>query len=98
MRFSEERLWDHINDGWSGMSFKQRKLWDAIKWMPEEWELKGYGPCWVVALIGETVIYYDHLEGGFSRSQWSRYGVIDRYQSGRDLENVVQMVLNNIID
>lgn len=55
MSFPEEKLWGEINGGWSRMSFKQRKLWETIKRTPEEWTLQGYGPCWVVALIGETV-------------------------------------------
>jgi hypothetical protein len=81
MSLSEEEIWDEINDGWARMSFKQRNLWEAIKRLPEEWEVRGYGPCWVVALIGSAVIYYNHSEHGFNRSTWSRYGVIDDYQS-----------------
>lgn len=97
MRFPEEKLWDHINDGWSRMSFQQRKFWDAIKRPPEEWELKGFGPCWVVALIGEVVIYYNHFEYGFNRSSWSQFGVIERYQSLQDeLEGAVQRQLNSL--
>ncbi len=97
MHFPEERLWDHINDGWSRMSFKQRKFWDAIKRSPEEWELKGYGPCWVVAMIGEVVLYYNHYEHGFNRSPWSRFGIIEQYQSLQDeLEDAVQRQLNNL--
>jgi len=95
MLFPEEKLWDEINDGWSRMSFKQRNLWEVIKRTPEEWTLKGYGPCWVVALIGETVIYYNHFEHGFNRSPWSQFGIIDYYQSLQSgLEEAVQMQLN----
>lgn len=79
MTLSEEQLWDEINAGWSRMSFKQRNLWEAIKRSPEQWELKGYGPCWVVAMIGETVIYYNHFEYGFNRSSWTSYGIIDDF-------------------
>lgn len=98
MSFSEEKLWDHINDGWSHMSFGQRKLWEMIKRFPEEWEVTGYGRCWVVALMGNRVIFYDHFEEGFSQSSWSRYGAINQYQSGDDLGHTVQMLLNNIVD
>lgn len=97
MRLPEELLWDHINDGWSRMSFRQRKLWEVIKRMPEEWELKGYGPCWVVALVGEVVIYYNHFESGFNRSRWSQFGIVESYQSLQDeLEDAVQRQLNDI--
>jgi hypothetical protein len=96
--FPEEKLWDEINDGCCRMSFKQRKLWEAIKRTPVEWTLKGYGPCWVVALIGETVIYYNHFEHGFNRSPWSQYGVVDLYQSLQSgLDEAVQMQLD-IVD
>ncbi|WP_172724537.1 hypothetical protein [Neorhizobium tomejilense] len=98
MSFPEEKLWNEINDGWSRMSFKQRKLWEAIKRTPDEWTLQGYGPCWVVALIGETVIYYNHFEHGFNRSPWSQYGVVDHYQSLQSrLDEAVQMQLD-IVD
>lgn len=98
MSISEEKLWDEINDGWSRMSFKQRRLWENIKRLPEEWQVTGYGPFWVVALVGEKVVFYDHIEEGFSRSSWSQYGIVDRYQSGDSLEYAVQMLLNNIMD
>ena len=97
MSFSEEKLWDEINDGWSRMSFKQRNLWNVIKRNPEEWELKGYGSCWVVALIGETVIYYNQFEHGFNRSPWSQFGIIDQYQSLQfGLEDAVQIQIDLI--
>lgn len=98
MSISEEKLWDEINDGWSRMSFKQRRLWENIKRLPEEWQVAGYGLFWVVALVGEKAIFYDHIEEGFSRSSWSQYGIVDRYQSGDSLEYAVQMLLNNIMD
>lgn len=95
--FPEERLWDHVNDGWSRMSWKQRYLWDSMKVAPVQWELRGDGPCWVVALLGETVIYYNHFEHGFNRSAWSKFGVIDNYQSLQfGLEDAVQMQLTII--
>jgi len=95
MAFPEEHVWDKINDGWSRMSFKQRNLWSVIKRTPEEWELKGYGPCWVVAMIGEAVIYYNHFEYGFNHSSWSQFGVIDEFKSLQlGLEDAVQAQLD----
>jgi hypothetical protein len=97
MTFSEEQLWDEINSGWSRMSFKQRHLWEVIKRTPEEWDLKGYGPCWVVAVIGETVIYYNHFEYGFNRSSWTTFGIIDHFQSLQiGLEEAIQAQLEKI--
>lgn len=95
--FPEDRLWDEINDGWSRMSFKQRNLWEAIKRTPEEWIVNGYGSCWVVALLGETVIYYNHFEHGFNRSSWSEFGIIDHYQSMQfGLNDIIQIQLDTI--
>lgn len=97
MAFPEEKVWDKINEGWARMSLKQRFLWDVIKRMPEEWELRGFGPCWVVALIGPTVIYYNHFEEGFDTSPWSQYGYIERYAAlSYGLENAVQRQLDAI--
>ncbi|MFK0166672.1 hypothetical protein [Rhizobium sp. NPDC090279] len=97
MSFSEEKVWDQIKDGWSRMSFKERFLWETIKRPPEEWQLRGYGKCWVVALIGSTVIYYNHYEHGFDPSPWHQYGYIDRYQGLQyQLEEAVQRQLQII--
>ncbi|MBY5317929.1 hypothetical protein AB9F45_17910 [Rhizobium leguminosarum] len=94
MSFPEELVWDKINDGWTRMSRKQRFLWEAIKRMQEEWELRGYDRCWVVALMGPTVIYYNHFESGFNLSPWHQYGYIERYQSLQyGLEQAVQRQL-----
>ncbi|WP_137387971.1 hypothetical protein [Rhodoligotrophos defluvii] len=97
MSFPEEQLWDEINQGWTLMSFTQRCLWEAIKRPPEEWELRGYGRCWVVALIGSTVIYYNPFEHGFGLSPWSRYGLIERYEASQyRLDEAVQRQLDII--
>ncbi|MGH9900198.1 MAG: hypothetical protein ACRD4L_15240 [Pyrinomonadaceae bacterium] len=97
MSFPEEKIWDEINVGWSRMSFKQRFLWEAIRRPPEKWELPGYGKHWVVALIGSTVIYYNHYEHGFNPSPWQRYGYIEEYRSLQNgLEVAVQRQLENI--
>jgi hypothetical protein len=95
MSYSEERLWDLIKDSWTRMSYEQRRFWEMIKLLPEEWELKNYSPCWVVGLIGPTVIYYNHFENGFNRSLWLRYGIIEQYQSMQwELEDAVQQQLD----
>ena len=97
MSFPESKLWDLINDGRDRMSLEQRRLWDAICAPPQEWEMARYGPFWVVALIGSYVIYYNHLEDGFARSQWNRLGVIDRYDSAQsELEDEVQRQITRI--
>ena len=79
--FPETDLWDRINDGWDGMSREQRRLWEEMKRPPELWTLRGYGQCWIVGLIGQTVFYFNHYEDGFERSGWTQYGTIDDFQS-----------------
>ncbi|KAA0698959.1 hypothetical protein DTW90_12380 [Neorhizobium sp. P12A] len=97
MSFPEEKIWDEINNGWSRMSFKQRFLWETMKRLPEEWQLRGYGKCWVVAIIGSTVIYYNQYEHGFNLSLWVKYGHIEQYQSLQyGLEEAVERMLKVI--
>ena len=90
MPFLEEKIWGLINAGWDRMNNEQRRFWEAIRLHPQEWELVGYGRCWVVGLIGANVFYYNHFETGFNRSAWSKYGFIDQYQSLQwELDEVV---------
>jgi hypothetical protein len=97
MVLPEEQLWTEVNDGWSRMSFNQRNLWAANKRPPERWELNGYGPCWVVAILGETVIYYNHFEHLFNCSPWSQFGAIEQFHSLQSsLGDAVQAQLNLI--
>ena len=97
MGYSEELLRGKINDSWSRMSLQQRRLWDAIKIAPVEWQLRGYERCWVVGLIGKTVLYYNHFEHGFSRSTWAELGIIDHYQAlDYELESLIQLELHII--
>ena len=81
MDYSEEKLWDRINEGWSRMSRDQKLLWEAIKIIPAEWELRGHGPCWIVGLVGQNAVYFNHLEDGFNRSPWKTLGILETYQS-----------------
>ncbi|MBW6421318.1 hypothetical protein KX729_07680 [Rhizobium sp. XQZ8] len=84
---SEERIWDEINDQWSLMDFRQRRMWDIVKIMPEKWgnQQKHYAHgSWVVAIIGDVVVWYDDIEEEFARSLWAKYGIINagRYCAG----------------
>jgi hypothetical protein len=94
---SEEDIWHEINAAWSRMDFKQRRVWDAIRILPERWTqqklLHAHGS-WVVAVIGRTLIWYDEVEEGFVVSLWTTYGLIDGdYQSGEQpLEHQMQII------
>lgn len=94
---SEEDVWREINEAWPRMDFKQRRVWDAIRILPEKWTqprpFYAHGS-WVVAIIGRTLLWYDDIEEGFVMSLWSTYGAIDDdYRSGEaPLERQVQTI------
>ena len=98
---SESEIWDQINDSWNRMSLPQRRLWEKIKTNPEKWELDPWGKkgggFWVVAIYGNTVIWYNDIEEGFNRSTYNAYGRISEYWCNQDnLEWTLQHVLDEI--
>jgi hypothetical protein len=98
---SEAELWTEINHAVRGMTLEQRRLWAIISVSPSKWMLPPWGDMgagfWVVAIFGNTVIWFNDIEDGFNRSQYSRFGVIDAYLCNRDqLQWTVQYVLDEI--
>ncbi|MGE0665569.1 MAG: hypothetical protein AB7O49_03325 [Sphingomonadales bacterium] len=99
---TEADIWDLINAAEARMTVRQERLWQAIRIMPQRWRQHPYGNLtegfWVVAILGTRVLWFNEIEGGFNRSHFSRYGLIDEYfcdQSG--LEEAVQDLVD-IID
>ena len=92
-----------INTCCNQMDMFQRRLWEVIKIEPVKWEQhpsgdRGQG-FWVVAIIGNVVVYYNDIEEGFNRSRYSKYGVIDHYFCDQDeLQWTMQHILNEIIN
>ena len=85
------------------MSPPQQNLWEAIKIDPIKWSQEPYGNqgggFWVLALIGNTAIWYNDIEEGFNRSKYTKYGQIDQYWCNQDqLEWAVQHILDEIRD
>ena len=100
---TEAEIWHKINSSFVRMSLAQRRLWEIIKIVPEKWEQDPYGKegggFWVVALIGNSVIWYNDLEDGFNRSAFQEYGKLGEYWANQDeLEMAVQCILNEIKD
>jgi hypothetical protein len=98
---SDARLWELLRDAWNRMTPPQRKLWEAIRIPPEIWqehtEGEASGGFWAVAVVGCTVVWYNHLEYGFNRSHYAQYGTIDGYWSNQDdLEQTVAAILTLI--
>ena len=100
---SEAGIWEEINNSYERMSPEQRRLWDVIKINPEKWQEETYGKegggFWVVAIIGNNVVWYNDIEDGFNRSKFKKYGEINGYWCNQDqLEWTIQNILNEIKD
>jgi hypothetical protein len=98
---SEELIWQKINDSWGRMSPPQQRLWELIKVPPEKWKQNPWGNegggFWVVAIYGNTVIWYNDIEEGFNRSSYRNFGEIIEYLCNQDeLEWTIQYILNEI--
>jgi hypothetical protein len=98
---SETKIWDKINASFERMSPEQKKLWEVIKIIPEKWQQDPWGNAgkgfWAVAIIGNTVIWFNDIEDGFNRSTFNEYGKIGKYSCDQDdLEWTIQYVINQI--
>ena len=98
-RISEVALREMLDSAHTRMSIRQARLWDAIRIQPEKWAQDPWGVegggFWVVAIIGNTVIWYNDIEEGFNTSNYERYGVINEYWCNQDdLEHVVYRILS----
>ena len=98
---AEEALRDRIAQGVARMAPSQLRLWEAVRIEPEKWHQHPYGDAgygfWVVAIVGRTVIWYNDIEDGFNRSNYSEYGTIEDYWCNQDeLELTVDYLLNSV--
>lgn len=80
---SEEKIYEFINDAERAMKPQVRNLWEKIKIPPQKWQQSPMGDLgggfWVIALIGQTCIYYNDIEDGFNQSEYDQYGLIKDY-------------------
>lgn len=81
-------LWDLINEAEKRLSPPQVRLWEVIRVLPHKWIEKPYGTsgggfC-VVAIIGNSVIWYNDIENGFNNSKYHEDGTIDEYWCNQD--------------
>lgn len=98
---AEAHLLEEIDRGVARMTIEQLRLWDTIKIAPQKWRLSPWadigGGFWAVAIVGQTVVWFNDIENGFNRSRYSRLGVIDEYWCNQDEVNwTVQQILNEI--
>jgi hypothetical protein len=95
---TETELLDMINKSYDRMTPEQRKTWETIKIEPQKWTQEPYGNegggFWVVAIIGNVVIWFNDIENGFNRSSFTILGQIDEYYCNQDnLEWQIQSIL-----
>lgn len=94
----ESELVESLNLARQRMDAQQRRLWDLIRVRPQKWQSSPYGDqgggFWVVALVGETVVWFNDIEEGFNSSRWTQFGHIDEYWCNQDhLEWTLQALL-----
>ncbi|MBU1239028.1 hypothetical protein KKF84_13275 [Myxococcota bacterium] len=90
-----------IKRGITQMTSAQRYLWNTIRVPVQKWQLSPWGDLgggfWVVAILGQTVVWYNDIEEGFNRSLYSNTGVIDEYWCNQDeLQRTVGHLLTKI--
>jgi hypothetical protein len=98
---SQEALRKRVEQGVVRMDPSQLQLWRAIEIEPVKWTQHPYGDegegFWVVAIIGNVVVWYNDREDGFNRSVYSTFGEIEDYMCNSDeLEITVDYIANAI--
>ena len=98
---SEPEILQETSAARERMDAPQRRLWDLIRIVPQKWQSSPYGDpgggFWVVALLGQTVIWFNDIEEGFNRSRWIQFGQIDEYWCNQDqLEWIVQELFHSV--
>jgi len=86
---------DLIDTHYWCMSDAEREFWKLVKVSPQIWKGspsgKNYYSFWAVAIFGNKVIWYNHIEEGFELSEYSTLGEIDNYQATQaELHNVIK--------
>jgi|GEM_PF-640751 len=67
---------DNATQGvWTLVRLPKPELWQQHPWADE---VCGF---WVIAVMGKSCIYYNDLSNGFCVGNFSRWGIIDDYQT-----------------
>lgn len=70
------------------MNEQEHRLWGLIRVTPQKWSEQDYGEegggFWVVALLGQLVIWYNDIEDGFNITGYTDFGRIDSYTCDQD--------------
>lgn len=99
---SEAEILDLVNAGYEALPVDLRRLFDAIRVDAERWELRPWGDAfggfWVVAVFGKRALFYNEIEGGFNRSRWVHFGVLEDYLCNQDELSHAMVVVRRILD
>ena len=95
---AEQGIQNLIEAAVAQMTKEQRCLFNLIRVDPMKWSLEKWGDAgggfWVVAVLGNEVIWYNDIEEGFNCSTYSIYGTIDDYRCNQDeLESVIARLI-----
>ena len=98
---SEAAIWDALNDAELRMTPRQRYFWEFVRITPEKWAQHPWGDegggFWVVAILGNTVLWYNDIEEGFNLSRWKSFGHINEYHCNQDrLEVSLQRLIGSL--
>jgi hypothetical protein len=81
-------LFDLIIQTESQLMGDLERLWKLIRITPEKWQEETYGKegggFWVVAIFGNSVIWYNDIEEGFDIGEYSQYGQLLEYSGGQN--------------
>jgi len=95
---SLEELDSLVDSGFRQMSSAERSWWTSIRIVPQKWKLSPWGDMgggfWVVAVVGDSCVYYNDIEDGFNVSRFQSPGHIDNYFCNHDeLHRAVRLLL-----
>jgi hypothetical protein len=98
---SEAELAEFIADGVAAMDSRARLLWELIRVRPAKWRLHPWGDegggFWVVAILGQQVVWFNDIEDGFNVSRYDAPGVIAEYWCNQDeLHHTIHGLLSRI--
>ena len=98
MSIAKSELFNIMLKSQSRMSLQQRTVWSAINITLSKWQISLEGDAensfWAVGILGQRVLWYNDVEGGFNNSHYFQYGVIGEYFTAKDtLEDAVQKLI-----
>ena len=80
---TKEEILEEITLMESSIDAAETMFWNLIKVEPSKWQLSPWGDegdgFWVVAIAGNSAIYYNDIEEGYNVSEFKEYGNLIQY-------------------